>query len=165
VIEQSKRIATLSGAEYEAAQEQLKRDDAAAAARLDGWTVEALLGRCDRYRAVRCVYDPDAKRIKLNCRSLALDPAEYEHHLEITSEVLEFLSAIPQAPVLDLKLHWYSGNQKLHKIIWDLLDHKAADWDKLRVAVDDDEEWDYQNLAFDHECRRLEFSRPSDVDR
>lgn len=120
------------------------------------WSVDLSLPFANRQVAVHFVYDPDSQRIYIGPPPHAsTTPASYPDKLRTTSELFAFLSAIIGAPAVLLgDIKCITSYYPLFKVAIDLLDHRPLLRDRIRVNVNDCEEWDYINPIADEEVGR-----------
>ncbi len=151
-----KLIAAGDAADPDAAKAKLIEELQQAEDPLKSWTVVPNIVESGDLTPVRCIYEPEFKRITLeSVAEGSLNPVNYPDHLSRTSECLIFVAAALQAVVSYMgDTAWYANHYSLQKMAVDLLDTGRIDFDRLRVNMDDDEDWDYVNPEYDAEVGR-----------
>ena len=119
------------------------------------WSLSIRLPLTNDLTAVRFVYDPDGRRISIGPPSVvSTSPGDYADKVHNTSELFCFLAAMIDQPVVFLgNLAWASSHYPLYKTVVDILDHGHISLERVRVNVDDPEDWDYINVKVDDEVR------------
>lgn len=150
-----KIFAAPEAADWDSARSKLYKKIINEADPLESWNVKAKIAMRDDLVAVRCIYEPEFKRIQLESLSgHSLDPGEYPEHLSCTSECLIFVATTlrnESAYIGDIR--WYADDYRLQKMIVDQMDKGTIDISRLRVNTEDDEDWDYVNPEYDAEIR------------
>ena len=98
-------------------------------------------------------YDPDAMAMSVRSKAdLSLDPLDYEHRVETTSELLSYVGATWTS------IFGFMGdieetmkNWPLLKVATRVLDKAGIEVEKIRINADDYEQWDYINPELDAE--------------
>lgn len=101
------------------------------------------------------LYDPDGRRIRISPHDDApATPEEYPDKLQRTSELLLFLNALRRQNFLTFDISTVNHHYGLAKLFLDILDREPISLGKVRINVEDYEDWDYLNPQAD-----LEFGR------
>jgi hypothetical protein len=98
-------------------------------------------------------YDPDGKTMSIKSqKDFSLDPLEYEHHVETTSELLSYIGAA-QSTVFGFlgDIDSVTKNWPLLKLTTCILDREPIDIDAIRINSNDYEQWDYRNTKLEAE--------------
>jgi hypothetical protein len=105
---------------------------------------------------IQCICDGAAKRLTLHVvPKLSLDPADYPDHLATSQELLQFIGSYSNLKLaFGGDVAWVANNYSLMKLTIAVLD-RNLDMGRVRIAVDDPNEWDYINGEFDGEVRRF----------
>jgi hypothetical protein len=115
-----------------------------------------LSGRIDFNRPglLEFVYDPDGKALSVNSKDeLSLDPADYDHHLKTTSEMLAFVAAGRRPAVFAYfgDISFINNDWSLLKLVTYCMDHKGVDLEYIKINSGDYEQWDYRNPELEAE--------------
>lgn len=87
-------------------------------------------------------------------KNVSANIADYPQHLATTSELLQWIAIALESPVVFAgNAGWLNENPALMKLMIDLLDKKAFEWDKVQVNIADDEEWDYLSPQLEAEMK------------
>jgi hypothetical protein len=99
------------------------------------------------------VYDPDGKSLSIKSKTdLSTDPADYEHHLKTTSELLSFVGATRRNFVAFLgDISFSLDNWSLMKLMTYLLDNHSIRLGNIRINSQDFEQWEYLNPELESE--------------
>lgn len=132
-------------------QERLKRG-----ARLQEWSPSIQVPSSPSWTPIQCICDGAAKRLTLHVvPKLSLDPADYPDHLATSQELLQFIGSYSNLKLaFGGDVGWAANNYSLMKLTIAVLD-RNLDMGRVRIAVDDPNEWDYINGEFDEEVRRF----------
>lgn len=119
----------------------------------EGWTFKTAIEFSPEPSALEIIYDPETRYIKLeSADTYSLDPADYPDHLKSTSELLKFVAGSHRTHIAFIgDTSWQANDFRLLKVMMRLLDNKPVDLSAIRINVDDPEEWDYSNPAFESE--------------
>jgi hypothetical protein len=121
------------------------------------WLVNVRLSPDPGPIAYEFVYDPEGKRVSIVPHdSLSTAPSEYPDKVSSTSELLRLLTAVAHSRIvmagdIEIILHSYP----LSKLFLEIMDSKTFDFSKVRINVQDHEEWDYINPAADQEFGKV----------
>lgn len=123
---------------------------------LSGYT---LTGRVDFSQTLNCHRfrcDPRSKTLSITpFQPRSTKPQDYPDRLATTSEFLEYLAALFSSNlILDLGDPFWIKDHRWIKFSADFMDNRSIDFAKVRVNLDDPEDWDYVNTDFDYEIRR-----------
>jgi hypothetical protein len=112
------------------------------------WRIETGVVFATEPMAVRFIYDPDTKYISI--KSIDNFSLGSDRHIT-TSAVLHMICGFMthRVALIDGLDELIKDNYTTTKLLLDVLDGNQINLDGLRVNVDDDEEWDYSNAAFD----------------
>ena len=132
-------------------QERQKRE-----ARLKEWAPSIQVPSSPSWMPIQCICDGAGKRLTLHVvPKLSLDPTDYPDHLATTQELLQFLGSYSNLKLAFVgDVGWAANNYSLMKLTIAVLD-RNLDMGRVRIAVDDQNEWDYINGEFDEEVRRF----------
>ena len=101
------------------------------------------------------IYDPDDRRISVSVPDVvSTEPTDYPDKLRTTSELLTFLACILKSNVSTLDMGYVHSYYPLTKLIIEFIDNRSFRWDKIRINVKDNENWDYIDTKYDAEVRR-----------
>lgn len=102
--------------------------------------------------AYQCTYQRTSKRIEIKALKQSTDWSTYDDGLETTDGVLRFIASAASAHFLHIDMDAFPSGASKFRLLMATLD-KTLDFDKLRISVDDPEEWDFKNDSFDREAR------------
>jgi hypothetical protein len=158
VTERSALYERVNSASSPEEQERLLREEADDRKHLfEGWRISPQIDS-SQLGAIRIEYDPDGHSVSvMSLQPLSLDPQHYDHRVETTSEMLEYVAAALQSPVAfvgDLTLT-QQRNVPLLKLTASLLDGEPIKIDSIRINAKDWEQWDYRYPLFEAELARL----------
>ncbi|MCU1267208.1 MAG: divergent domain protein [Acidobacteria bacterium] len=114
------------------------------------WNIAINLVVSEKFLPVEFVYDPVTKRISVTTlRILSGNPDDYSNKVTTTSEVLHYIAAMANGRigVFDDFFDPAKQNYPLLKLVF-AASKAEFDLNSLRINVDDYEEWDYLNPAF-----------------
>lgn len=100
----------------------------------------------------QCTYQRNSRRIEIKELKSSADFSTYDNGLEDTDGALRFIASAPATPVLHIDIDAFPSGASKFRLLTATLD-KTLDFDKLRISVDDPEEWDYKNDMFDKRAR------------
>jgi hypothetical protein len=105
-------------------------------------------------------YDPDTMAMSVTSKTnLSLNPLDYEHRVETTSEMLTYVGAswsLTYAFMGDLEDT--TNNWPLLKIATRILDKKEITLSNVRINSKEFEQWDYVNPELDAELAQYRSS-------
>jgi hypothetical protein len=132
-------------------QEQKKRK-----ARLQEWSPSIQVPSSPSWTPIQCICDGAGKRLTLHVvPKPSLAPTDYPDHLATSRELLQFLGSYSNLNLAFVgNAGWAANNYSLMKLTIAVLD-RNLDMGRVRIAVDDPNEWDYINGEFDEEVRRF----------
>lgn len=122
------------------------------------WAFDIRPPFADSLIACQFVYDPDSKRISIGPPPVvSTTPSEYPDKIRTTSELLSFLFAVTQSPLINFgDIGWVKSHYPLFKLSLELLDNRSWMLEKIRINSGDPEDWDYINTSADDEVKRYE---------
>jgi len=140
-------------------QQRLLREEANYRQQLfEGWRVNPEIDSSG-LGAIQIEHDPDGHSISVrSLPTLSLDPQDYDHRVETTSEMLEYVAAALRSPVAfvgNLTLT-QQRNVPLLKLTASLLDGEPIKMDAIRINAENWEQWDYRYPRFEAELASLE---------
>jgi hypothetical protein len=119
------------------------------------WNIHCELSRDRGPVAYRFIYDPDGRSISIRPHDQpSTQPSDYPQQLAITSELLVLCSAVLNSANSSLLLGDIGiaqSSYSLTKLILHLLDSHSLELRRIRVNVNEPEEWDYLNPDADIE--------------
>jgi hypothetical protein len=83
-----------------------------------------------------------------------MNPADYEHHLKTTSEMLAYVASAERAAGAAAWLgdiSFIQNNWSLLKLVTYFMDHKEINLGSIRINSQDYEQWDYHNPGLEDE--------------
>ena len=117
------------------------------------WSFNISLAFIDRLLVTQFTYDPEARRISIGPPSFAsATPADYPDKVRTTSELLAFLSSVIGSPYVNFgDIACITSHYPLFKLALELLDNQGFWLERIRINVEQCEEWDYINTEADIE--------------
>jgi len=97
-------------------------------------------------------YDGSAKRISIVRLEQSTDMSRYDEGLTTTDGALRFMAAVSSSEVVIVHFEDVPSGASNFRLLASILD-KEVEFSRLRINVDDPEEWDYKNAAFDQEAQ------------
>jgi hypothetical protein len=127
----------------------------------DHWNISWEVVLSPQWIPLEITYDRATKSIAIKSLDIpSIDLENFPGKLRSTSELLKFIAATLQSPVLIVNDadSFRLEHPSAIKMFVDMMDHRQVFLDQLRINVNDYEEWDYLNPQFDAEIERLRAS-------
>jgi hypothetical protein len=119
------------------------------------WQLDLELSAEYSLTAYDFVYDPQCLRISIKPdKTLSTSPVDYPKLVQCTSELFCLLAAFSRSRIAEVDMNSVHKSYSLSKLFLDILDFGAVDYNKIRVNVDDPEEWDYVSPRADKEAAK-----------
>lgn len=119
------------------------------------WNLAISYDISEFWAPIEFTYDRATKRIAITgIQNNEMNLSDYPDRISTTSEMLVLLSGLLSAHfVFSDDSFWLrlEKNYPLTKLFVDFLDNRAFFFNRLRINVDDYDEWDYVNVSFDDE--------------
>ena len=143
----------------EALQPHFNKDDAKArgkdeiAAILGDFYISLDLNFLQEMNCVRIRCNPRSKTLSISSFKARSTQAEkYPGKFETTSELLEYIAAIINSgPSVFIGDPYWIPRYSWVKFLANFLDHHNVGLERIRVNIDDPEEWDFENTELDYE--------------
>lgn len=122
----------------------------------EGWSSDIGLLFVDTPMAHQFTYDPDTRKISITPPPiLSTAPSEYPDKVRTTSELLTFLSVLTRSSIAFLgDIACITSHYPLFKLMLEIVDNREWKPARIRINVENCEEWDYINTDADIEVRR-----------
>lgn len=119
------------------------------------WNLAVSYSISELWSPIEFVYDRATKRIAIHqIQNNEMNLSDYPDGISTTSEMLVLLSGLLSAHFAFFDDSFWmrlEKNYPLMKLFVDFLDKRAIFFNRLRINVDDYDEWDYVNVSFDDE--------------